>query len=223
MATDAEMQDLRGRLQVLETEAFSARNQMVQIHTDFAIAQTTIASLMDQRSETEANWKSMAEATMVKTKTELDQHTAVLTQNLQQVGNGAQQGFAGVVDQFQKAKADFESLRAATNTEFQLAKTTIDELRNNIVKEVETQRAEFGNQNSRLTILEAAGTAQGGANIPQIFKKLEDRINNPEKGTSGSSAGGGHKHKGYLPAKSMVPQKKSAGTQLHGESGRQKS
>ena len=141
MATDAEMQDLRGRLQVLETEAFSARNQMVQIHTDIAIAQTTIASLMDQRSETEANWKSMAEATMVKTKTELDQHTAVLTQNLQQVGNGAQQGFAGVVDQFQKAKGDFESLRAATNTEFQLAKTTIDELRPNIVKEVETQRA----------------------------------------------------------------------------------
>ena len=85
-------------------------------------------------------------------------------------------------------------------------------MRNNIVKEVETQRAEFGNQNSRLTILEAAGTAQGGANIPQIFKKMEDRINNLEKGTSGSGGSGGQKHKGYLPARSMVPQKISSDT-----------
>ena len=136
--TDAEMQDLRGRLQVLEAEVVSTRNQMVQIHADFAIAQTTIGGLMDQRSETEANWKSMAEATMVKTKTELDQHTAILTQNLQQVGSGVQQGFAGVVDQIKKAKEDFESLRAATNTEFQLAKTTIQALGLNGAKGLST-------------------------------------------------------------------------------------
>ena len=122
MATDAEMQNLRGRLQVLESETVSTRNQMVQIHADFAIAQTTIGGLMDQRNDAEANWKSMAEATMVKTKTELDQHTATLTQNLQQVYNGAQQGFAGVVDQFKKANEEFENLRTATMTEFQLAK-----------------------------------------------------------------------------------------------------
>ena len=122
MATDAEMQDLRGRLQVLESETVSTRNQMIQLHADFAIAQTTISGLMDQRSEAEANWKSVAEATMAKTKTELDQHTATLTQNLQQVYNGAQQGFAGVVDQLKKAKEEFENLRTATMTEFQLAK-----------------------------------------------------------------------------------------------------
>ena len=46
----------------------------------------------------------MAGATMVKTQTELDQLTAILPQNLQQVYNGAQQGFAGVVDQLKKAK-----------------------------------------------------------------------------------------------------------------------
>ena len=119
MATDAEMQDLRGRLQVLETEAVSTRNQMIQLHADFAIAQTTISGLMDQRSEAEANWKSVAEATMVKTKTELDQHTATLSQNLQQVYNGAQQDVAGVVDQLKKAKGEFENLRTATMTEFQ--------------------------------------------------------------------------------------------------------
>ena len=88
----------------METEAVSARNQRVQLHADFAIAQTTNSGLMDQRSEAEAHWKSMAEATMVKTKAELDQHTATLSQNLQQVYNGTQHGFAGVVDQIKKGQ-----------------------------------------------------------------------------------------------------------------------
>ena len=88
MASDAEMADLRGRLQMMESEIVMTNSQMTQLQTEFAVTTISIDNLLNQRQEVEAHWNPQVEVGIVTTNTQLDQRTPALTTNLQQVGAG---------------------------------------------------------------------------------------------------------------------------------------